>query len=775
MGFLNKFSSLIPLGKKEEVLEYFFALNIEAENLTAALWAIEKKELKILDTASFKYKDTEEIVGVADKLLDAVLGVRVIDVQKILFGVPDSWLHEDNLKEEYLKLLRKFVKEFELSPMAYVASSHALVHYLEKKEEVPTTAILVGIEEGYITTTVVRAGKLDGSKTIQRGDDVGIDIEKALLNFTTVETLPSKILLYGKDLEKLEKEKGKLLSFPWMSKLSFLHLPKIDILEEGVEILSVCMAGGSELVGDISYKGGHSKKQAEKTTILEKDEVNLEKEILPESKESSDLDKEEKKEQAVKEDTQKDFGFTVGDISEQVDPDLIGVDKERDKISLGESGEVENEIEDKELLEESNVVVPQNTSLINEVEKKFKFPIPSFRPSIGKFFPSGIKRFLPKRSKKSILVVLAILLILGGALSTYLFLPKSFVKVFVEPRILEKDTQVTADPKQKEIDEINKIIPAQIIETEVTGSDKEEATGTKRVGDAAKGIVIIYNKTDDSKTFSKGTEITGSSGTKFTLDTSVSIASQSATRGGVTYGNVKVGVTAVTIGAEGNIPSGSELSIGGNSKSQFSVESEGNFSGGTSKEVTVVSSDDQKRLLAKLSSSLRQSAQQKLQEKLLDKKIIQEALVEEITKKSFSKNINDQASEFSLNLTARYKGTAFDEKDLKAFVSKLVTTDVPVGFELKLEDTETQSDISKLEKDGKLIFLARFRAKLMPKIDTNKIKSKIKGKTPRDAIETLKKIENILDAEITFSPKLPPILQRIPLLDKNIHVEVGLK
>ncbi len=721
MSFIDKLSALIPLNKKEEILEYFFALNIEPENLTVALWTIEKKELKLLDVASQNYKSQAEIVNIADKLLDSVLGVKDVEVAKILFGVPDSWLHEENLKEEYLKLLRGLVKEFSLEPMAYVASSHALIHLLEKKNEVPTTAVLIGVEENHITTTVVRAGKLDGTKIIERGENLGVDIEKALFTFIAVETLPSKMLLYGKQKDKLLKEKRDLLSFPWMSKLSFLHLPKIEVLEDDLAISSVCLAGASELVDDISFKFIPPLAQVESRQEIKQD----------------------------------DFGFVAGDISDQIE-------KESEKVSLGE--EAEPEVEDKSIVEESNIAVASHTpsELMAEFEKRFKFPTPFFTPTI--------KKFLPKKNFKNLSVLIAVILGFVILFSLYLFLPKAQVKVFVEPRILERDTQVIADPKQKQVDEETKVIPAQIVDTEVSGSDKESATGSRQVGDPAKGTVKIINNSNQAQNMSKGTIITSPNGLKFSLDLSVNIASTSATS--ETKSTKTVEVIASAIGADSNLPSGTQFTA---SNSQVAIISEGNFSGGTSKEVTVVSDADQKRLLAKVASSLRQQAQQKLQDKLPDKKIIQEALSEEIVKKSYSKNINDQAAEFSLNLTARYKGTAFDEKDLKSIVGKLVTTQVPEGFELSLADTETQSDLSNLEKDGKLIFLARFRAKMMPKLDLDQLKKRIRGKTPSSAIESLKQLEHILDAEVTFTPDLPKILQRLPILVSNIQIGVGLK
>lgn len=748
MSFLEKISSLIPFGKKNEVLEYFFALNIESENLEVALWTIDKGELKILNIASEKYKSTDEIIRVSDKLLDECLGNREIEVLKILFGVPDNWLHEENLKDEYLHLLRKLVKEFELTPMAYVASSHGLIHLLEKKDEVPQTVILVGVEENHITTTVSRAGKLDGTKILERGEDIGIDIEKALLQFTTVETLPSKIFLYGKDRKNLEKEKGKLLSFPWMSKLSFLHLPKIEILDDDISISSICLAGASELEEDVIFK-----QLPQKTPKVES--------ILnPKS-----ID-EEKFDEEIKEEEDKDnFGFKVGDVSKQME-------EEKMKVSLGEKEEAE--VEEKGIAQktegmdvmESNVVAPVE-NMLEKFEQKFKFPTPANVESLKKFIPSKSFKNLPL-----ILTVIAGLLSLVGI---YLFLPKASVKVFVEPRILERDAQVTADPKQKQVDESAKIIPAQIVETEISGSNRDTATGKKQVGDSAKGTVVIYNKTDASKSLSKGTTLTNSNGLKFSLDTSSSIASQSATDTGITFGSVHTQVSASAIGPDSNLPSGSEFTVSNFPTNQVSAKSEGNFSGGTSKDVTVVSSDDQQRLLAKLTSSLRQQAQQKLQDKLPQKKILEEALTEVILNKSFSKNISDQASDFSLNLTVRYRGTAFSDQDLRTIVAKLVTTEVPEGYQLNLSDTETQADVAKLEKDGTLKFLARFRAKLLPKINPNLIRDKIRGKTPKQAIESLKSIENVLGAEIIFSPNLPQVLQRLPFLNQNIKVDIGLK
>lgn len=757
MSFLKDLTNLLPIGKKEEMKEYFFALNIGTERLTVALWVIEGLELKILETASESYSSNDDIINVSDKLLDQVLGLKEIEPQKILFGVPNSWIVDENLKDEYLKILRNLVKELELTPMAYVATSHALIHFLEKQESVPTTGILVGFEKRHLTVTVVRAGKLDGVRVITRGETAGSDIEKALLTFTDVETLPSKILIYGEQAVNLKRQ---LLSFSWMSKLSFLHFPKIDTLEDDTPIKSICLAGGSEIRSDIKFTEQHIQKSPVKSTLIDTDES--------ESAGEEAVKEPEAKEKETSESIQTNFGFVVGDVSKEAQKPKLKSQNDLAEEELSTEGEsyAGEELEEK-------LVVPQEHALeVEDFEQEMPTSIEPPKETHKRQF--NLKRFIPKGNFTTMSIIIGIILALvlvGGA---YVFLPKANVKVFVEPKIIDKDAQVVADPNQKTVNEDGKIIPGQIVETEVSGSAKDSASGKRQIGDSAKGTVSLYNKTLDSVSLSKGTQISKGS-IKFTLDTSVTIASSSASDTGITFGKANTTVTAVVIGADGNLPSGSDFSVTGYSSDKLTAKSEGNFSGGTSKDVTVVSSEDQQRLLAKLSSDLRKQAQQKLQDKYPNKKILEEALLEQITSKSYNKNINDQASEFSLNMTIRYKGTAFDDQDLKSIVSKLVDMQVPDGFKLDISATETQADVSKLEKDGKLIFLARFKAKLIPKIDTDKIKNQIKFKSYSEATNIIKGMENVLGSDISVTPALPKAIQRLPMLSKNITIEAGLK
>lgn len=720
MALLDYLSKILPSGNKPHFSEYYFGLDIKHGFVTGSVWGIEGNTVKIISVIHRKYHPPENfpesshsLIGEANIALDEALTDFQPEPEKILFGVPDSWLADDELKSAYSKVLKQLVKELDVVPMAYVSTTHAICHLRERQEGVPTTAILVEIGDS-LTVAIAKAGKVLGSKEVSRSESLPRDIEKALLSFPDIEVLPAKILIFGKG--KVGHYKEDLVSFNWMGQLPFLHLPKIEELEDDVSIKSLCFAGASEINPHVHLEhqtvpvsSGHIRPYLSNEHLH-----NLPTHPTPVPQETA---------------------FVEGDIEDQYIPSAVDAYKRS--------------------------LQPQDTG--NLLDKFSPVEIlPKRMPNLMRWF-SGL----------GFTLIIPVIIVIVLALS-YLFLPKAKVVVFVDPKILEKEAQIVADPKITSTDEANKQIAGKVVETTVNGTSKAAATGKKQIGDPAKGAVIIYNKTSSSKTFPQGTVLIGQDNLNFALDTSVTIASQSAVDGGISFGKSTANATALTIGPDGNLAAGKELTIKGYSINDYSSKVDTAFSGGLSKDVTVVTSDDQKKLLASLTSDLKKKAQGEIQGKLTgDMKILEETFAEKVLKQSFSKNAGDQASEFSLTLNLSLKGTAYSDTDLKSIVGKLVETTVPEGFSLDLSRTETQATVSKVEKDGKIIFTAKFKAKLMPKMDIEKIKSEIKFKTPNEVEAILKSNENVIGVDIKIKPELPGPLQRLPLLPQNINLEIN--
>ncbi|MBI4037299.1 hypothetical protein HY385_02650 [Candidatus Daviesbacteria bacterium] len=738
MSFLDKITAQLPLQKQSEAPEHFFALNIGLSQISAAVWSITGNRLSLLNQSSTAYEDHDDLITKTPHLLDEVVEGLGVEPHQVLFGVPDSWSLDDNLKEPYLKLLRDLLKDYDLEPLAYVTTTTAMSFKLQKEEGVPPTAILLGLGD-FVEVTLLRGGKVVETRFTHRTDHIFEDIEKTLGQVNEVDVLPSKILLYPtKQNENLTKLKDELMSYPWMSKLSFLHFPKIDILPDDATLWSIIASAAFELHPGIDFK--HLTTQVPP---------------LPKAKIAP---------------TQ-DLGFVQGDIKEKLE-------EEKEEVLKVETGTVER-FED---LTDDNLIAPGEPVLSDKFGGKLAF-LSAVTAKLPKNFIPKLPNFMKfGKSSKLIFIPAALLILILG----YLFFVKATVTLLVEPRILEKDTEIVADPKAQVVDEAKQVIPGSSVETTVTGSGKGTATGNKQIGDPAKGKVTIYNKTDDSVSLSSGTTLTSGGGLKFTLDSSVHIASQSSSLGAdltttITPGKSSpVGVTAVAVGPDSNLPASSNtengLAVTGYSKSQVVAMISDALSGGTSKNVTVVTSDDQKKLQAKVLDDLRQKAQTELQGKLSgDKKIISEALTVVDGKYTFSKQVNDQANEFSLSATVRFRGAAYSDSDLRTIVSKLLSTNIPEGFQLNLQDMQTQADVAKVDKDGKLTFKARFQAKLLPKYDTEAIKKQIKGQGIAGAVEQVKKLEGVLGAEIKLKPSVPAQVARLPWITKNITVNITPK
>ncbi len=755
MSFLENITAQLPFNKKTGKTEYFFAVLVGLSEVTATVWGLMGNQIDILGQKTYVYNGTDDLLEKTHLALDDSLGALEIEPEKVLFGVPESWNMDDNLKEPYLKLLNKMLKEYDLSPLAYVTTTNSLAYLLQKQEGSPPTTILLGLGD-FLEVTLVKGGKIIGNKISKRTDILFEDIEGILEQFTEVEVLPSKILLYStKASEDLSKIQNDLMSYPWMAKLSFLHFPKIEILADDVLYQSVIFAGASELYPEVDLKHNFSLYQPV-TPIFSSKSPHVQGFHSMES------------------DSETDFGFVKGDIKKRLEKN----DRNKEEEFTTKPRKLRKlSSEEEEDLEDDNLISPQLPDLLHKQSKKYNKLFLLLTSMISHLnFSKKLSLRGPLLSK--LLTAVIIIGILGVG---YYFLFKANVNVLIEPKILEKETRVTADPKVNQIDEENKIIPGAIIETTVTGSDKGVATGTKQIGDSAKGTVIIRNKTDAAISISKGTTLTSVSGLKFTLDQSVQIASSSSTTTpegeNTTWGKTDpVGITADAIGPESNLTGGTEMSVGKYSKDQVIGSVDSALSGGTSKDVTVITSDDQKKLQAKLTDTLRQKAEEDLKGQSKDgKKVIADALVVADGKYTFSKQVNDTASDFTLNATIRFKGTSYLDSDLRTIVSKLVIVDVPSNYQMNLQDAETQAEVAKVEKDGRLIFNAKFTAKLLPQFNLEDIKQQIKGKSIIDASNKLKELENVVGSEIILTPSLPGPFARLPFFTNNIVVNVSPK
>lgn len=438
-------------------------------------------------------------------------------------------------------------------------------------------------------------------------------------------------------------------------------------------------------------------------------------------------------------------------------------------------------LKDKDILEEK-----KEKAVIKKEKKKFRLPsFKTFKISLPKFKIKLPKWQLPKLKQKLSLPLMVgtgfvLLLILGGlALASYWYLPKAKVTIFFEAKNFEKKIKVTIDPELAVADFDKRIIPGEIVDVKMQKSEEKKTSGEKLVGDKAKGEVAVYNFTNDIKGFKKGTVIVGPDEKEFSLDVDIIVASASSEfdenwNQVISPGKTKVTVTALAIGPEYNLASGTEFNLQGHPSASFRAKNEKAFSGGTSRQVRVVAAEDQEKLLADLKAVLEKEIKSELANRAPEgKEILKEAILTSVVSREFSEAVGTEVDTLKLDLEMKAKALAYSPADLNNLLERVIAEFLPSGFVPKRKEIKPQK--AEIDKEGKAVFEAFIKADLVPDLDQETIKSNLLGKYPGVAQEYLENLTGFVRAEIVIRPQLPARLRTLPRLAKNIDIKMEVK
>lgn len=406
------------------------------------------------------------------------------------------------------------------------------------------------------------------------------------------------------------------------------------------------------------------------------------------------------------------------------------------------------------------------------------------------FEESGRKlvEFLKSPGMKKLLLFSAVGLAgLGVVFAILWTVPKATVRLTVKSEALVQSFELTASPSATTIDREKRILPAVLIEVEEKGEQKAEATGKKEKGTKAEGEITVYNWTDDDKTFAKETIATlirvEGEKLKFLLDEELTVPAQTASVSATpeertttyTPGKKTVPVTAEKVGEEYNVEADSQFSIAGLSTDNFLAQNRDTFEGGKKEEVTVVTSEDQQRLLQRLKDELERKAREDILSRTVgDQKLSADAISFEILGQTFDKEVDEETEEFNLNLRLKGSALIYSQTQLEELVAALLTENVPEDFDLSDKDLVTEVSAAKVEegKDGKkmLKILTKTKASVISKVDEERIRGDLVGRSLESAEKYLKSIPGVSAVEITVFPPLPGPLTRMPRLTSRIDI-----
>jgi hypothetical protein len=395
---------------------------------------------------------------------------------------------------------------------------------------------------------------------------------------------------------------------------------------------------------------------------------------------------------------------------------------------------------------------------------------------------------LTVKKKGPLIIGLLLFILLGGAFAAYWYIPKATIALYVSPEPFDKEATLSASLRAGAVDVENKVLPLVSLESVETDSLSAKATGKKTVGEHARGRVTVRNyNTVSQKSFEKGTVIKVAQGVeegaKFTFDRTIVVpaATQSASKDPLTGrntlitdpGKAEVEVTAVAIGESGNIAAGTQFSVGDQSLLNVEAFNATDFSGGSSKEVTVVSSEDRKNLSESLTKKLAEKASGNLKSKLKDGQVLLEKTAKEtVLKETFNKDIDAQAEELTLKLELAVSAKAYAKEDLKKMMTSSLENDVPKGYEVSTDKYELTAETLRVTEDGEVVLLGRLEGMLVPKLAAGEVAANLRGKPLKEAASYLNSLGNITDYQIRLWPTLPEPFNNLPYLESKIQIEI---
>ena len=206
--------------------------------MKTALWVTgsqeeERTQILGLGNAEF-YQNEKGLLGAIESSLSTAWSLVSPEfqlekkVRGIIFALPQSWISQQ-LKAEKLSLLQHIAQEMGTKPLGFVSEAEILLSCLKEKEGRFLNLVIVSVGDERIDVTPISQGKILGSQSIERSNNIALDLEEGLSRFEVKTPFSPRILLLGRgDLEEIRQT---ILSYPWLEteKALFLHLPKVEI------------------------------------------------------------------------------------------------------------------------------------------------------------------------------------------------------------------------------------------------------------------------------------------------------------------------------------------------------------------------------------------------------------------------------------------------------------------------------------------------------------------------------------------------------------------
>ena len=341
----------------------------------------------------------------------------------------------------------------------------------------------------------------------------------------------------------------------------------------------------------------------------------------------------------------------------------------------------------------------------------------------------------------------------------FVFAPRATVTISAKTSNVNIERTLSLNPALQASDVGKFTLKPNVQQLKKAVATEFQATGTKDIGEKAKGSVTIRNcDNSDGFTLPAGTQFTAGSGQVFTADQTVAVpkftgSANSCTLSGNNSGKASVSVSAADIGEGYNVQPQSYSFAGSIPGSVDAVG--GAMAGGSKQTVKVVSQADVDKAKEQLGTQNADANKTELKKQFTDSSIIiEESYSADQAAPSVSPAVGEQATTAKLTVETTYTYVGVARDDMKTILNNAINDTLKDKSDQQMYSTGENTIVFRtFEKKG-ATFDARMSTtgQIGPKIDTAQLAKQLSGKRFGEIQAIVNQITGVNNVDIAFSP-----------------------
>lgn len=362
------------------------------------------------------------------------------------------------------------------------------------------------------------------------------------------------------------------------------------------------------------------------------------------------------------------------------------------------------------------------------------------------------KTQLPRWFKRGFLPFLVLLVFVFG--TVHVFFATAEVVVRPQTRQVKLLESVSAEVGRQRLDKEELILPARTLTVEKRATRLFDASSTTIKEDRAKGIIRVYNATDSAKTLVAQTRFVSEQGILFRTTSRITIPGSSEERK-LVPGFLDVEVVAAEPGEEYNIGA-SNFSLPGLSGSVLFTAiygvSTAPMTGGSEREISVVSQDDIEKAKQALIGELTMKAANELLSQVPEYMIATEdSIVVEVSEASSLVEAGAELDQFNVTVSLNAVAYLFPRADVDTLVETFLASEL--GEKERVPNDKTRISFQQITVDTDTVTLQlSIQATLYQYTDPTELKIKLRGKSEKEANDILTSYVGLKEAKLSLWP-----------------------